>query len=167
MDLRSIFQSINPYQNIIWCPEKHSKEEVASAKRKIAELISPVREYNEKMVANTNTILENAALNLEVFSYDCTRLVVAISCDFIYYHNYEIVFEEVFYLSGLLGEWNTPHPKPTLRIEETGPEPKCAENELVQFFVFSSDERRDHLIVGASCVSCNQRNVYYYPRENL
>ena len=167
MNIKSFFRALTPCCRTSFDSKEHLKNASNLINPKIDKLLTPLQQENEKAVKEINRHLCDCIFDLEVFSYDRFRLIVAGSNDFCYYHNFEIVFEEVFYFSGVLWEWRVPYEGIPLRMEHLRPEPIHADNADGQIFIFSKADGTDQLIVGASTVSYNTDTVYYYEREGL
>jgi len=105
-------------------------------------------------------------------SCDSEKAVIIGSTDFSYYHELEIIFHDVFFISGYFNTWNSDTDYPVFMT------PNQIESYRMNFelevtrgsgdiFVFNIEDSKNKVIVVAKSVSYNTDTVLYYYREDL
>lgn len=107
--------------------------------------------------------------DFHVTHYGGGRLTVAGSTDLTYSHNLEIVFDEVFFVSGIFAGWrsDTAHVVFSLPGNERDLNQKFEIEQGYQLFIFMANDFKNDFIVAAKNVSFNTNTVYYYNRSDL
>jgi hypothetical protein len=108
--------------------------------------------------------------DFDVFICDADKLVIAGSKDLCYYHEMEIIFENVFIAKGFFHGWHSDTSKPVF-IQPENVDAFDKEYDLepgYTVFVFKTEDNdQDDVIVVAKKVSYNTDTVFYYEREDL
>lgn len=74
---------------------------------------------SRKIVEAIDTIIRGYEwFDFHVLKYDGTKLIVAGSIDLNYYHKLEIIFEDVFFVSGIFQVWHSDTNKVVFSIPE-------------------------------------------------
>lgn len=116
-------------------------------------------------------IRRNAWFDFHVYSYDGYRMIITFSKDLTYYHNLEIIFEDIFYASTFFNELHTDLTKTVVEI----PEPKLNKElnlefeieEGYQIIIIHTEDYKNDIYIAAKSLSYNTDIVYYYDRKNL
>lgn len=91
------------------------------------------------------------------------------STDFSYYHQLEIVFEDIFFVFGNFSTWGSDTEKQVFGFPDN-------EDELItrfnieqnyQLFEFRQDGLDNDFLIASNTLTYNKDRVYYYQRENL
>ncbi|MCF6404879.1 hypothetical protein L3C95_18410 [Chitinophaga filiformis] len=131
-------------------------------------------ENNLTEIANQiDTIIRHERLwfDFTVFHYDGRKLIIAGSDDLTYYHQLEVIFEDVFFFSGYFDGWKSETQEPVFILPDA--ETALALNieyEIVEgyhLFIFKTEDYRNDVIIAAGNVSFNTDTVLYYFREDL
>lgn len=114
-------------------------------------------------------IRQQTWFDFHVLTYDGSRLIIAGSSDLIYYHTLEIIFEEIFFVSGFFIGWRSDTSSTVFMVPDNERElNKHFEIEQgYQLFVFKTENYRNDFIVAASKLSFNTDTVFYYDRPDL
>lgn len=107
--------------------------------------------------------------DFHVFHYDGHRLVVAGSIDLCYYHEMEVIFENVFFIRGFFNGWHSDTSKPVF-IQTDNVSTFNTEFEIEQgytLFIFKTEDYEKDVIIAAEKVSFNTDTVFYYERDDL
>ena len=126
----------------------------------------------QAIVQDINRIVQvQEWFDFQVVEYVIDRLVIRGGADLTYGHSLELVFEEVFFYSGVITGWHTDTRKPMITTPEG--------NELIelnmrfevqagyQLFVIHPEDFKSKIYVAAMRLTFNTDAVYYYQRENL
>ncbi|SIT29165.1 hypothetical protein SAMN05421788_108234 [Filimonas lacunae] len=106
--------------------------------------------------------------DFEVWSYDRNKLIIAGGKDLMYSHQLEIIFENVFYYSGVFAEWKSNTQHPAFIIPSNEPELNL-KHEIIQgyqLFSFVTEDFKNNIIIAAESVSYNLKNTLHYLIEN-
>lgn len=124
----------------------------------------------KKLVEQIDSLIRQQPwFDFHVFHYDGSKLIIAGSTDLDYYHKLEVVFEDVFFVSGHFNLWHSNTKAPVFVLPEN-------EAQLIrmfkieqgyQLFVFKTEEYSNDFVVAAKTVSFNTDTVYYYNRTDL
>ena len=108
-------------------------------------------------------------LDFHVLSFDGSRLIVAGSTDLIYFHEIEIIFENVFFISGFLKGWHSDTKKEVFVLPENEKElnEKWEIEQGYQLFLFKIEDYNNDVLIAAENVLYNSDVVYYYERPGL
>jgi hypothetical protein len=125
--------------------------------------MDPLDRLNE-IVKTTNTT------DFRIQSYDSVNLTLTGSFDFCYYHEVELIFGEVSYISLPSQFWN-PFIRMAIDAEIAGIRAIIAIDETESVYCIEAEtsaslEKLPFYIVAES-VSINEGLVFYYARENL
>jgi hypothetical protein len=116
-------------------------------------------------------IRKHTWFDFQVFSYDNTRLIIAGSEDLTYYHKLEVIFENVFFYSGVFFQWHSDTESTVFYMpgnEEANEMNRQFEIESgYQLFVFKTEDYQNDVIIAAEKVMFNTDTVFYYNREDL
>ncbi|MBL7950883.1 MAG: hypothetical protein JNM62_04130 [Flavobacteriales bacterium] len=109
--------------------------------------------------------------DFHVVECDFRKLVVGGSEDLTYYHKLEVVFENVFFFSGVISGWGTDTSKPMITIPE-GEELRELNMRFeiqvgYQLFVILPEDFKNKIYVAAERLSYNTDTVFYYQRPDL
>ena len=121
-------------------------------------------------VAEVDSIIRKQSwFDFHVLSYNESKLVVAGGIDLSYYHTLEIIFENVFFVSGIFKEWRSDTSAPVFMLPENEMElNKQFEIEQgYQLFIIRTDDHHNNFIVAAEKLSFNTDTVFYYNRSDL
>jgi len=106
--------------------------------------------------------------DFHVLKYDCNTLSIAGGTDLTYYHTLELVFEDVFFVSGFFQGWHTNTSKPAFWLEDDKlMNEKYEINQGCRLFIFEAEDYINRIIVAAKKISFNSDIVYYYDRPDL
>ncbi|AWA31042.1 hypothetical protein HYN48_13645 [Flavobacterium magnum] len=114
-------------------------------------------------------IRDNLFFDFHVFSYDTKKLILAGSENLTYYHTLEIIFEDVFFVSGIFAQLKTDNKSTVFSI----PEDQHLLNltyEIEQgyhLFTLKAEDFKSNFIIAAKSISFNTDTVYYYNRKDL
>lgn len=108
-------------------------------------------------------------LDFDVCRYDGYRLTVIGSTDFSYYHQLEIVFEDIFFVFGNFSTWGSDTKKQVFGFPDNEAELITRFNieQDYQLFEFRQDGLDNDFLIASKTLTYNTDRVYYYPRENL
>jgi hypothetical protein len=124
----------------------------------------------EKLVSRIDEMIRRKSwFDFHVLRFDGKKLIVAGGTDLMYYHSLEVIFEQVFFVSGIFQEWRSDTSSKVFFIPDNivelnlryGIEPEY------QLFAFKLQEQSEYFLVAAKALSFNMDTVYYYQRENL
>jgi hypothetical protein len=107
--------------------------------------------------------------DFHVFKYDGRSLTIAGGPDLCYYHQLEIIFENVFFFHGFFAEWksDTSQPVFVLPDNEVQLSLQFEIEEGYMLFMFRTEDCENDVIIAAEKISYNTDTVFYYLRENL
>ena len=106
--------------------------------------------------------------DFHILKYESKMLSIAGSIDLLYYHTLEIVFEDIFFVSGFFQGWHTDTSKTAFRLESNQVIYKQYEIEQgYRLFIFNAEDYQNEIIISAKSISFNTDTVYYYERPNL
>ena len=116
-------------------------------------------------------IRQNAWFDFDVANYDSRNLVVRGSTDFCYYHELEIHFHGVFFVSAYFRGWKSDTTKPVFIIPEQQEDYQLNyQLEIEQgydLFIFNIEDSENKIIIAAESISYNMDTVLYYYRKDL
>jgi hypothetical protein len=116
-------------------------------------------------------IRKNAWFDFHVLNYDFKNLIIAGCTDLTYSHTLEIIFENVFFVSGFFQGWHSDTKEPVFLVPENEVEQNMNERYEVQagyqLFVFQAEDYKQNVIIAAERVSFNTDTVFYYDRPGL
>ncbi|NIG55012.1 hypothetical protein [Chitinophaga sp. Cy-1792] len=107
-------------------------------------------------------------LDFTVFKYEGRTLTIAGSEDLIYYHQLEIIFENVFFFRGYMDEWHSDTSAPVFVLPDDTTELNYQfEIEYgYTLFIFKAEDHKNDIIIAAESVSYNTDTVRYSWHEN-
>lgn len=148
----------------------YSLEEVARAAA-VLEVKRQEWKRNNLQVVNEvdNFIRKQNWLDFQVSQYDGYNLKVDGSTDFSYYHNLEIFFHDVFFVSVFFNGWKSDTQQSVFEIpvNEVELNQQYEIEQDYQLFIFRTEDYTNDVIIAANTISFNTDTVYYYNRENL
>ena len=98
-------------------------------------------------------ISQHSWMDFEVKSYDGFCLVIAGSTDLLYYHLFEISFEDVFWFSGFVSGWRTDTSKEVVKLNTEYQ--KFEIEKGYQLFEFVTEDYQNNVFVAARKMSFN------------
>lgn len=129
------------------------------------------------MAANTGEIVreidriirQQLWFDFHVLKYDGRNLTIAGSVDLCYYHQLEIIFEDVFFFQGYFNEWRSDTTQPVFILPDNEVELNMQYEieEGYSLFIFKTEDFKNDVIVAAEKITYNTDTVFYYYRENL
>lgn len=104
-----------------------------------------------------------------VLNFDGFKLTVAGSVELAYYHNLEIIFEDIFFVSAFFQGWHSDTKQTTFLLPDNEKEmnEKYEIEQGYQIFIFRSEDYTNDVVIAARNVSFNTDTVYYYDRPDL
>lgn len=107
--------------------------------------------------------------DFHILSFDGNNLIVGGSLDLTYYHKLEIIFEDVFFVSGFFKVWhtNTTQTAFMLPANESEMNSNYETEQGYQLFIFKTEGYVNDVVIAAKKLSFNTDIVYYYERHNL
>ena len=107
--------------------------------------------------------------DFHVLNYYGSRLTIGGSVDLTYYHKLEIVFEDVFFVSGVFAGWrsDTSDEVIILPANEKDLNQKFEIEQGYQLFIIRAEDYKNNFVVAAKNLSFSTDTVYYYNRGNL
>lgn len=114
-------------------------------------------------------IRQNAWFEFHVSKFDGYKLSVAGSIDLIYYHNLEIIFEDVFFVSAFFHGWHSDTTKRTFFLPDNEKEynEKYEIEQGYQIFIFKTENHNNDVIIAAKKLTYNTNTVYYYDKKDI
>lgn len=106
--------------------------------------------------------------DLQVYSYNHNRLLIAGGIDLTYYHSIEIIFEDVYFFTGYLSGWHADTRKPVFELPSESISLNLKFNNIQGYtlFRFNSEDTPD-IYIAAAAVYYNTDTVYYYNKTDL
>ncbi|WP_298143762.1 hypothetical protein [Flavobacterium sp.] len=107
--------------------------------------------------------------DFHVLSFNGHKLIVAGGEDLTHYHILEIIFEDLFFVSGFFQGWHSDTTQTVFAIPENDHEMniKYEIEQDYQLFVFKTENYKNDVIIAARAISFNTDTVYYYERIDL
>jgi len=117
-------------------------------------------------------IRQHAWFDFHVWRYDGHRLILAGSTDLIYYHELEIIFTDVCFVSSYFLSWYTNTMQTVFELPGEAERKDLAYRfdleEGYHLFVLRTDiDHKQDVCVAAKEVTFNTDTVFYYHRKNL
>lgn len=130
-----------------------------------------------KMIAETKTLIadidnlirQHKWFDFYVLNYDGFKLSIAGSIDLAYYHTLEIIFEDIFFVSGFFNGWHSD----TNSVVFLSPDNEKELNKRFeieqgyQLFIFKTEDYQNDIVIAAKKVSYNTDTVFYYDKSDL
>ena len=93
-------------------------------------------------------IRESLWFDFQIIEYDGYKLTIAGSIDLIYYHTLEVVFQDVFFVSGFFEGWRSDTSKPVFILPENESEmnQKFEIEQGYQLFIFITEDYKMMLL---------------------
>lgn len=127
-----------------------------------------IKTIRDRVLEIDKEIRRHEWFDFYVIGFDGIRLTIAGGTDLTYYHNLEIIFENVFFVSCYFQEWHSNTSQQIFMLnndkkwyEKLGLEHEC------QVFVFKTEDDLSDMIIAAKNVTFNTDTVYYYDRAGL
>lgn len=104
--------------------------------------------------------------DFHVLSFDGFKLKIAGSVDLTYYHKLEIIFEDIFFVSGFFQGWHSDTKQKTFFQPDNEKEmnEKYEIEQGYQLFIFKTEGYKNDAIIAAKNITFNTDTVYYYER---
>lgn len=104
--------------------------------------------------------------DFHVLSFDGFKLKIAGSVDLTYYHKLEIIFEDIFFVSGFFQSWHSDTKQKTFFQPDNEKEmnEKYEIEQGYQLFIFKTEGYKNDVIIAAKNITFNTDTVYYYER---
>ncbi|NNV57824.1 hypothetical protein [Limnovirga soli] len=114
-------------------------------------------------------IRKEKSFDFHVISYDGCRLTIAGSTDLTYYHKLEIIFDDVFFVSGVFGGWHSDTERVVFSLPDNEKDlnQKFEIEQGYELFIFKADDYKNDFIIAAKTLSFNTDTVFYYDRRDL
>ena len=122
-------------------------------------------------IAEINLLISQESwFDFEILNLKGNNLSIIGSIDFNYYHNFELIFEDVFHMS-INTEWKSDTSEPVLHL--------VTENEAIELnkkyqiergynlFKIIPEDSKDNFYVAAKGLQIDNTKVYYYKKQNL
>ena len=88
-----------------------------------------------------------------------------------YYHNLELIFEDVFYVSAYFNGWHSDTKNPVIEIPESSLiqklKLKLDIEQGYQFFIIHTEDYNNDIYIAAKNLTYKTDTVYYYERGEL
>lgn len=116
-----------------------------------------------------NEIRQNKWFDFHVLKFDGCKLIIAGSVDLIYYHTLEIIFEDVFFVSGFFRGWHSETENRVFLIPENVKEmnEKYEIEQGYELFVFKTEDYKSDIIISAKNITYKTETVYYYKENEI
>lgn len=107
--------------------------------------------------------------DFHVLSYDGFKLTIGGSIDLNYYHSLEIIFNDVFFVSGFFKGWHSDTHSDVFLLPDNEIElnRQFEIEQGYQLFVFKTEDHKSDFTVAAKSLSFNTDTVFYYDRQDL
>jgi hypothetical protein len=114
-------------------------------------------------------IRQHEWFDFHVLNFDAFKLTVAGSVDLTYYHKLEIIFEDIFFVSGFFQGWHSDTKQRTFLLPDNEKEmnEKYEIEQGYQLFIFRTEDYTNDVLIAAKNISFNTDTVYYYERTDL
>lgn len=149
---------------------KHTKEQVIAAEHTIKNKRIEWKAKNTDTAIKIDELIRKQGwFDFHVLSFDGNKLIVGGSIDLTYYHSLEIIFDDVFFVSGFFGGWHSDTDKAVFQIpdKEKDLNIKYEIEQDYQLFTFKTEDFENDIIIAANNVSFNTDTVFYYDRPDL
>jgi len=116
-----------------------------------------------------NEIQQQDWFDFHILSFDGFTLKVAGGTDLAYYHKLEVIFEDIFFVSGFFKNWrsNTKERTFILPLNEEEMNRKYEIELGYQLFIFRTEDYENDVLIAAKKIRYNTDTVYYYERTDL
>jgi hypothetical protein len=116
-----------------------------------------------------NEIRQHEWFDFHILNFDGFKLTVAGSVDLTYYHMLEIIFEDIFFVSGFFQGWHSDTEQRTFLLPDNEREmnEKYEIEQGYQLFIFRTEDYTNNVIIAAKNITFNTDTVYYYERADL
>jgi hypothetical protein len=107
--------------------------------------------------------------DFHILNFDGFKLTVAGSVDLTYYHKLEIIFEDIFFVSGFFQGWHSDTEQRTFYLPDNENEmnEKYEIEQGYQLFIFKTEDYTNDVVIAAKNITFNTDTVYYYERPDL
>lgn len=162
--------TLSKLDSIISNKSRYSEQEVALAQRLADEKRQQLKAKNFDLTQEIDSCIRQFSwLDFDVYRYDGYRLTVVGSTDFSYYHQLEIIFEDVFFVFGNFSTWGSDTEKRVFGFPDNEAELITRFNieQDYQLFEFRQDGLDNDFIIASNTLTYNTDKVYYYPKDDL
>lgn len=116
-------------------------------------------------------IREHDWFDFHVTSYNGRVLEIVGSMDLSYYHQLEIIFEDVFFASIFFERWHSDTKKPVIELQDSDLNKELNMRFEIeqgyQLFVIRTEDYENDIYIAAKKISFNSDTVYYYDKADL
>lgn len=107
--------------------------------------------------------------DFHVYRYESNKLIIAGSIDLCYYHQLEIIFENIQVFHGFFSGWHSDTTQVVFdKLEERNEFNGPLEIEQgYSVFRFKTEDYQNDVIIAAEKISFNTDTVFYYERDDL
>lgn len=116
-------------------------------------------------------IRKNKWFDFHVLQYDGHKMIIGGGADLTYYHNLELIFEDIFFVSAYFNGWHTDTSKPVIEIPDSSLiqdlNTKFDIEQGYQLFIIHTEDYSNDIYIAAKNLTFNTDTVYYYEREGL
>ncbi len=126
----------------------------------------------QQIVQQINGIIQAQEwFDFHVVEYDAKHLIIGGGQDLSYSHNLEVIFEDVFFYSGVINEWHTDTSKPALEMPDGEKVVQLNKRFEIQqgyqLFIIRTEDLQSDIHIAAKKLSYNTDTVFYYLRPDL
>lgn len=150
--------------------KSYTEDQLKAAIQLIEKKRTEWKKRNSDMTRKIDALIRKETwFDFHVLSYDGYKLTVGGSIDLTYYHTLELIFEDVFFVSGFFNGWRSDTGQAVFQIPDNEIElnNKFEIEEDYQLFVFRSEDYQNDIYIAANTISFNTDTVFYYERQNL
>ena len=148
----------------------HSQDQVIAAKEVIELKRALWRTKNIETSRQINEIIQKeTCFDFHILSFDGHRLIIGGSIDLTYYHNLEVVFEDIFFVSSFFKKWQSNTKQTVFKIpdNEIQLNEKYEIEQDYQLFMFQTEYFKNDVLIAANSISYNTDKVFYYDKSDL
>ena len=126
-------------------------------------------EIKNKVLEIDTKIRQHKWFDFQVINYDGFKLTVAGSVDLTNYHSLEIIFEDIFFVSGFFRGWHSNTKQITFLLpdDEKKMNEKYEIEQGYQLFIFKTEDYSNDVLIAAKHITFNTETVFYYDRSDL
>ena len=163
-------KTISELNHIIQNNHHYTNEQINVAKQVIGKKRMDWREKNFETSKKIDEVIRKEKwFDFHVLEFDGYRLTVGGSIDLTYYHKLEVIFEDIFFVSGFFRGWHSDTEKIVFQIPENEIElnGKYEIEQDYQLFTFKTEDFKNDIIIASNNISYNTDTVFYYNRPDL
>ena len=163
-------KTISELNHIIQNNHHYTNEQINVAKQVIGKKRMDWREKNFETSKKIDEVIRKEKwFDFHVLEFDGYRLTVGGSIDLTYYHKLEVIFEDIFFVSGFFRGWHSDTEKIVFQIPENEIElnGKYEIEKDYQLFTFKTEDFKNDIIIASNNISYNTDTVFYYNRPDL